>query len=86
MIEFRPLKGIGDSLYAIPIVVRLCKTYSKTVIPGPFKRISDGHGRLHPRSARTGAVLPYHRFGYNQKGNQENGCIILFFLGWKTSC
>ena len=25
-------------------------------------------------------------FEYNEKGNQEIGCITLLFLGWDTSC
>ena len=53
---------------------------SKAVIPSPFKRISENYGQLHPQLVRTGAVVPYHQFGYNQKENQENGYIILFFL------
>ena len=60
-------------------------TDSKTVIPLPFKGISDNHGRLHPQLARTGAALSFHPFGYNEKGNQENDYIILLFLGWSTS-
>ena len=49
---------------------------SKTVIPITFKGISDNLG---PRLARTGSVLPYHPFGCKQKGNQENGFIMLLF-------
>ena len=52
-------------------------TKSKTVIPNPLKGISDDYGRLHLQLARMGVVLPYHLFGLNQKGNQENGFIIL---------
>ena len=37
---------------------------------------------LHRQFARTAAVLPYYWFEYNQKGNQENGYIILLFLEW----
>ena len=59
---------------------------SRTVMPTTFKGICDNYGRLHPHFARTGAVLPYYRFGYNQKGNQENGHIILLFLGLNCSC
>ena len=45
---------------------------SETVIPTTFKGISDKHDRLHPQQlAQRGAVLPYHPFGCNQKGNQE---------------
>ena len=65
---------------------------SKTVMPITFKGISDTYGRLHPRFARTGAELPYFRFGDNQNGNQENCYIILLFfgmelflLGWNQS-
>ena len=53
---------------------------SKTVILTTFQEISDDHDRLHLRVAEAGAVLPYQAFEYNQKGNQENGCIILLSL------
>ena len=51
-----------------------------------FKGIGDNYGRLHPQLVRMGAVFPYYRFGYNQKGNQENDYIILLFLEWNCSC
>ena len=78
-------KDIGDNFRVIAIVVQL-STNSKTVIPSPCKGISNNHCRLHPQLERTGAVLPYHPFGYNQKGNQEKSYSILLFLGWNTSC
>ena len=53
---------------------------SKTVMPTTFKGITD-----RPAAFAKGAVLPYCRFGYNQKGNQENVCIILLFLEWNCS-
>ena len=34
----------------------------------------------------SSAVLLYYLSGHNQKGNQENGYIILFFLVWNNSC
>ena len=49
---------------------------SKTVMPTTFKEIGDNCGRPHPQFAPTGAVFPYYRFGYNEKGNQINGYII----------
>ena len=55
-------------------------------MPTTFKGIGDNYGRLYLRFARTGAVLSYYRFGYNQKGNQNNGYIILVFLEWNCYC
>ena len=55
-------------------------TNSKTVIPSPFKGISNNHSELHSQLAQTGTVLPYHPFGYNQKRSEGNGCITLLFL------
>ena len=52
---------------------------SRTVIPTRFKGISDNYGRLYSQFVRTGTVVPYNWFGYNQKRNQENGYIILLF-------
>ena len=49
-------------------------------MPTTFKGIGDNYGRLHPQFARAGAVFPYYGFGYTQKGNEENGYIILSFL------
>ena len=53
---------------------------TKTVMTITFKGIGDNCGRVHPQFARTGAILPYYQIGYNRKGNQENGYIILLFL------
>ena len=61
-------------------------TNSKKSYRIPFKEISDNHGRVYPHLARKGAVLLYYLFVYNHKGNQENGYIILLFLGLNTSC
>ena len=36
-----------------------------------IRRISDNYGQLHPQSARTGAVLLYHPFGYDQNENNK---------------
>ena len=57
-------------------------TCSKTVMLTTFKGIGNNYDRLRPQFAGTGVVFPYYRFGYNQKGNQENGYIILLFLEW----
>ena len=53
---------------------------SRSVIPTRFQGISDNYGQLHAQFVRTGAVVPYNWFGYNQEGNQENGYIILLFF------
>ena len=45
-----------------------------------FKGISDTSGRAHPQLARTGAVLSFYRFEYNQKGKQGNLYIKLLFF------
>ena len=51
---------------------------SKTVMPTTFTEIRDNYNRLHPQFARAVAVFSNYRwFGYNQKGNHENGYIIL---------
>ena len=46
--------------------------------------IIDNHGRLHWQLSRTGVMLPYQPFGYNQKGKQENDYILLLVFGWNT--
>ena len=53
---------------------------SRSVIPTRFQGISDNYGQQHAQFVRTGAVVPYNWFGYNQEGNQENGYIILLFF------
>ena len=85
LIECRLIKGIGDNFGVTAIVLRL-STKSKTVIRSPFRGISDNHSQLHQQLGRTGAMLSYHPFGYNQKGNQEDDYTLLFFLRWNTSC
>ena len=59
-------------------------TSSRTVIPITFKRIIDDHGRLHLQLARTGAVLPYHRFGYNQMEIKRMGNSYCSFRDGKA--
>ena len=44
-----------------------------------LKGISDNQSRLHLQLARTDAFLSHYLFGYNQKGNQENGHHITVF-------
>ena len=53
---------------------------SKIFVPTTSKGIGDNYGRLYPQFARAGAVFLYYWFGYTQKGNQENGYIILPLL------
>ena len=83
-IEFGLLKGSVYTFGVIAIVVTV-STNSKAFLPSSFKGISDNHGQLHLQLARKDAALQYHAFGYNQKGNQENGRIRLLFLGWNIS-
>ena len=52
-------------------------------MPDSFEAISHNHGGLHPQLARMGAVLSHHPFGFSKEENQENGYIILLFLGRK---
>ena len=59
---------------------------TKDVMPTTFKGIGENYGRLHQQFAWMGAVFSYYRFGCNQKGNQENGRIILLFSEWHCSC
>ena len=40
-------------------------------MPTTFKGICDNYGQLHPQFAQAGAVFPYYRFGYTQKGNKK---------------
>ena len=57
---------------------------SKNAMAGSFEGISHKRGGLQPQLARTGAVLPQHPFEFNKEGNQENGYIMLLFLGRKA--
>ena len=75
-------KSMGDNFRAITNVVWLCQGIQRRTT---FKGISNNHGRLHLHLARTGAVLPHHPFGCNEKRNKENGCLILIFLWCSTS-
>ena len=78
VIELRQIKRIGNILGRRDRYVTV-STNSNIVIPSPFQGISDNHGRLHPQLSRTGAVLPYHPFGFNHEGIQEKGCTVLLF-------
>ena len=81
VIEFRLTNGIRHNVGCYCNRCVTLSTNSKTVITKSFKGTSNNHGRLHPQLAWMGAVLQYHGFECNQKGNQENGHIILPFLG-----
>ena len=39
------------------------------------------HFFLYLQLVRVRVILLYHLIGFNRKGNQENGCIVLRFLG-----
>ena len=65
--RIRSEKSIGENFNAIANVMWLCQQIQRLSYRPHSKESATSHGQLHPKLARTGAILPYHLFGCNQK-------------------